>query len=50
MKKSLIDKYNKYREILILCKMVQIHNYLDQEVENKIPTFESNEKVKVKVR
>ena len=47
MKKDLIKKYKKYKEILTLCKIVKIINYLDEHVETKIPTFKSDNKVKI---
>ena len=50
MKKDLIKKYKKYKEILTLCKIVKIINYLDEQVETKIPTFKSDNKVKILTR
>ena len=50
MKKDLIKKYKKYKEILTLCKIVKIINYLDEQVETKIPTFKSDSKVKILTR
>jgi len=40
----------EYREILLLCKRIQIINYIDKEIENKIPSFtiqKSDKKQKV---
>ena len=50
MRKDLKKKYRKYREILTLCKIVKIINYLDEQVETKIPTFKSDNKVKILTR
>ncbi|MBQ9072323.1 MAG: hypothetical protein IJY25_04130 [Bacilli bacterium] len=50
MKKDLIKKYKKYKEILTLCKIVKIINYLDEQVETKIPTFKTDSKVKILTR
>ena len=50
MKKDLIKKYKKYKDILTLCKIVKIINYLDEQVETKIPTFKTDSKVKVLTR
>ena len=50
MRKDLIKKYKKYKEILTLCKIVKIINYLDEQVENKIPTFKTDSKVKILTR
>lgn len=50
MKKNLIKKYKKYKEILALCKIVKIINYLDEQVEVKIPTFKTDSKVKILTR
>lgn len=50
MRKDLIKKYNKYKEILTLCKIVKIINYLDEQVETKIPTFKTDSKVKILTR
>lgn len=50
MKKDLIKKYKKYKDILTLCKIVKIINYLDEQVETKIPTFKSDSKVKILTR
>lgn len=50
MRKDLNKKYKKYREILTLCKIVKIINYLDEQVETKIPTFKTDSKVKILTR
>ena len=50
MKKDIIKKYKKYKEILTLCKIVKIINYLDEQVETKIPTFKTDSKVKILTR
>lgn len=50
MKKDLIKKYKKYKDILTLCKIVKIINYLDEQVETKIPTFKTDSKVKILTR
>ena len=50
MKDYLIEKYKRYKEILTLCKIVKIINYLDEQVEVKIPTFKTDSKVKILTR
>ena len=39
--KRKINKLNTYKELLFLCKKIQIINKIDNEIENKIPTYES---------
>lgn len=37
MRKEYIKKLNTYKELLIECKRVKIIEYIENEVENKIP-------------
>lgn len=50
MRKDLIRKYKEYKEMLTLCKMAKIIDYLDVQAETKMPTIKKNAKVKVLTR
>ena len=34
-----IRKLKTYKEILIMCKKIQIINKIDEDIENRIPTY-----------
>ena len=40
--KSKINKLKNYREILLLCKTLQVINKIDMKIENRIPTYGSD--------
>jgi len=39
MVKKRLQIYRYYRTLLLECKKIQISNYLDEQIENKIPTY-----------
>lgn len=39
MKKGRLIRYKYYRYLLFECKKIQISNLIDEQIENKIPTY-----------
>ncbi len=47
MSQHLKDKYDKYKEILVLCKIAKTASLLEKELEEKMPVIENYNKVKI---
>ena len=43
------ERLKAYKEILLLCKTLQIINKIDMEIENKIPTYKKEKTKENKV-
>ena len=47
--KRKIERLKAYKEVLLLCKRLQIINMIDKQVENKIPTYGYKKGTKQKI-